>query len=51
MMLLINVSYTTLKYYLCRVMINSYIVQWNLSNPTHQGTREMHPIVQDVGIL
>jgi hypothetical protein len=26
-------------------------VQWNLSNPTHQGTREMHRIVQDVRIL
>jgi len=26
-------------------------VQWNLSNPTHQGTGEMCRIVQDVGIL
>ena len=26
-------------------------VQWNLSNPTHQGTREMCRIVQDVGKL
>ena len=26
-------------------------IQWNLSNPTHQGTREMCQIVQDVGIL
>ena len=26
-------------------------VQWNLSNPTHKGTREMCQIVQDVGIL
>ena len=26
-------------------------VQWNLSNPTHQGTREMCQIVQDVGKL
>ena len=26
-------------------------IQWNLSNPTHQGTREMCPIVQDVRIL
>jgi hypothetical protein len=25
-------------------------IQWNLSNPTHQGTREMCRIVQDVGI-
>jgi hypothetical protein len=25
--------------------------QWNLSNPTHHGTREMCQIVQDVGIL
>jgi hypothetical protein len=24
------------------------LVQWNLSNPTHQGTREMCRIVQDV---
>ena len=23
-------------------------IQWNLSNPTHQGTREMCRIVQDV---
>ena len=27
------------------------ILQWNLSNPTHQGTMEMWRIVQDVGIL
>ena len=26
-------------------------IQWNQSNPTHQGTREMCRIVQDVGIL
>jgi len=26
-------------------------IQWNLSNPTHQVTREMCRIVQDVGIL
>jgi hypothetical protein len=26
-------------------------IQWNLSNPTHQGIREMCQIVQDVGIL
>ena len=26
-------------------------IQWNLSNPTHQGTREMCRIVQDGGIL
>ena len=26
-------------------------IHWNLSNPTHQGTREMCRIVQDVGIL
>ena len=33
-------------------IINFYIaIQWNLSNPTHQGTREMCRIVQDVGIL
>ena len=28
-----------------------YLIQWKLSNPTHQGTREMFWIVQDVGIL
>jgi hypothetical protein len=28
-----------------------WILQWNLSNPTHQGTRKMCQIVQDVGIL
>ena len=27
------------------------LLQWNLSNPTHQDTREMCQIVQDVGIL
>jgi len=27
------------------------VVQWNLSNPTCLGTREMCRIVQDVGIL
>jgi hypothetical protein len=26
-------------------------IQWNLSYPTHQGTREMCQIVQDVGKL
>jgi hypothetical protein len=26
-------------------------IQWNLSNPTHQGTREMCRIGQDVGKL
>jgi hypothetical protein len=26
-------------------------LQWNLSNPTHQWTREMCRIAQDVGIL
>jgi len=26
------------------------LLQWNLSNPTHQGTREMCRIVQDVGL-
>ena len=26
-------------------------MQWNLSNPTRQGTREMCRIVQDVGIF
>jgi len=28
-----------------------YHTEWNLSNLTHQGTREMCQIVQDVGIL
>ena len=35
------------KYY--NASIFSYLL--NLSNPTHQGTREMCLIVQDVGIL
>jgi hypothetical protein len=35
-------------HYLCLLRI---VVPWNLSNPTHQGTREMCRIVQDVGIL
>ena len=26
-------------------------IQWNLSNPTHQDTREMCRIIQDVGKL
>jgi hypothetical protein len=26
-------------------------IQWNLSNPTHQGAREIYRIVQDVGKL
>jgi hypothetical protein len=26
-------------------------IQWNLSNPTHHGTKEMCRIVQDVGKL
>jgi hypothetical protein len=30
---------------------NQVIKQWNLSNPTHQGTREMCQIVQDIRIL
>jgi hypothetical protein len=28
-----------------------FIIQWNLSNPTRQRTREMWKIVQDVGML
>ena len=28
-----------------------YIIHWNLSDPTYQGTWEMCWIVQDVGIL
>jgi hypothetical protein len=38
----------------CRSMnmiIRVSTLQWNLSNPTHQGTREMYRNVQDVGIL
>ena len=31
--------------------INSFSVQWNMSNPTHQGTREKCRTVQDVEIL
>ena len=32
--------------------MNNYLsIQWNLSNPTHQGTREICRIVQDVGKL
>ena len=34
-----------------QVKPKTIMVQWNLSNPTHQGTREMCRIVQDVGIL
>ena len=32
-------------------MQSTHHIQWDLSNPTHQGTREMCRIVQDVGIL
>ena len=32
------------------VFLAKYL-RWNLSHPTHQGTREMCRIVQDVGIL
>ena len=28
--------------------ITVFVLQWNLSNPTHQGTREMCRVVQDV---
>jgi hypothetical protein len=38
------------KIYIFLYLLTMY-VQWNLSNPTHQGTREMCRIVQDVGIL
>ena len=31
--------------------MNYKLIQWNLSNPTHKGTREMCQIVQDAGIL
>jgi hypothetical protein len=27
------------------------LVQWNLSNPKHQGTRDMYRIVPGIGIL
>jgi hypothetical protein len=33
------------------VVFHILLIQWNLSNPTHQGTREMCRIVQDVGKL
>ena len=33
------------------ISFNYNVIQWNLSNPTHQGTREMCQFVQDVGIL
>jgi hypothetical protein len=32
-------------------MDNKQNIQWNLSNPTHQGTRKMYRNVQDIGIL
>ena len=34
--------------YICILVI---FIQWNLSNPTHEGTEEMCRIVQDVGML
>jgi hypothetical protein len=37
----------TVVYY----MDNKQTIQWNLSNPTHQGTRKMYRNVQDIGIL
>ena len=42
-----------IKWFLCICTFHNCLseVQWNLSNPTHQGTREMHRIVQDVRIL
>ena len=33
------------------MVIRVSTLQWNLSNPTHQGTREMYRNVQDVEIL
>ena len=38
----------TIQYY---AQAHNIYIQWNLSNPTHQGIREMCRIVQDVGIL
>jgi hypothetical protein len=33
------------------ITIEYILVEWNLSNPIHQDTREMCRIAQDVGIL
>ena len=40
----LNVSLPLMTYVVCLFLL----VQWNLSNPTHQGTRGMCQIVQDV---
>ena len=51
---LILVSNPTSRRFICWLLFQTFIyiyIQWNLSNPTHQGTREMCRIVQDVGIL
>jgi hypothetical protein len=37
--------------YEVNITVYIYIIQWNLSNLTHQGTREMCQILQDVRIL
>jgi hypothetical protein len=39
----ICISISHIEYY--------FRIQWNLSNPTHQGTKEICQNVQDVGIL
>jgi hypothetical protein len=46
-------KYTNMMFYWSRYSNRMYIynIQWNLSNPTHQGTREMCRIAQDVGKL
>jgi hypothetical protein len=36
---------------MCTVHVQAKVVQWNLSNPTHQGTKEMCRIVQNAGKL
>ena len=38
-------------YFLFSPIIVRIHIQWNLSNPTHQGTREMCRILQDVVII
>jgi hypothetical protein len=44
----IKTAFVTTQKCICS---NTLYIQWNLSDPTHQGTREMCWIVQDVGIL
>jgi hypothetical protein len=49
-----NIDYVCLIRHRWVKWLNRYqyiYIQWNLFNPTHQGTREMYRILQDVGIL